>query len=149
MSAAGLAVLSLKWSNGTLLAVGAAVAGLAGVILGMGAVVFSLMQQATGPRLTAFRALYGKTLRANWLGILGGCAVAAVTAVVGIAVSEAFASIAQALIGLSIGLIAARTIRLAWLMVFYMGADDLDHVPDQPLRSDLGKRTGSQTITLT
>lgn len=148
LSLLGLAAAWLPWDANTLLAVGSAAAGLAGVLLGMGAVVFGLMQQSTGPRLMSFRARHGSYLKANWIGILAGCAMAAVLALVGVSIHVLSTLWAQCMIGFAIVHVAVRGARLAWLTVFYMGADQMDVVAPHQLRADLGTSSGSNMITL-
>lgn len=147
LSAAGFTVLLLPWDAATVLAVGEGVAGLAGVILGMGAVVLGLMQQSTGARIKTFRALYGEQLKRNWTGILMGCAIAAVLALTGAAVHQVSMLVAQALIGYALAHTAIRALRLAWLTTFYMGADHQDSAPDLQLRSEFAKGDQSHMIS--
>lgn len=145
LSLPGLLAFLIPWESGAVLAVGGAVAGFAGVVLGMGAVVFTLVQQSTSPRLKEFRSKCYLTWRANWMGVLGGCVFAAACALVGMSLSAVSSMATQALVGYALVHVVIRTARLAWLVTFYMDTDRLDSPQQKELR-DLAHPSRSEEL---
>lgn len=104
----------------------ATVASISGIVLALAAIVMTMYQTQTGPRMARIRLASARQNRAWWIQIMVSSLVAVGAALAGIVASASTPILATALAGYGAGLLLTASGRMIFLMRGYMEAADED-----------------------
>lgn len=139
LGSAGAALALTKLAPTPFYALAPAVASIAGVLLGMTSVVFTLYQQSSSPGVAQAKVRYRSALQANWKAVHVGFIWACGLALGGLMTYEWKRPVALGLLGWGTALMLERSARLVRLLSLYLTIDRFEARPRLEIREDLAE----------